>query len=1163
MRASGLRSYALVGAVLLAVSSNLAAAGVGEGTEKVAVLVELLESSTLEVYMQRQEAAGAVAGSREAATAKAEAAALARAQLLAVQRSQDAFMAALEGPAPGTEQLYRIGTVLNGVALRVPVGFIDTIKALPGVKAVYPIAPKHLTEVSSSILGGKLIGAPEAWDPAGLNLRGDGIRVAVIDGGVDYIHKDLGGSGSYSGQSYADSSVPWTAKVVGGWDFVGDDYTGDNTPKPDGDPMDCLCTSCRNFSHGSHVAGIVAGYGVDLDGNTYQGTYSPATAYGNLRIGPGVAPGAKLLAYRVFGCDGGTAVVSQAINRALDPNQDGDPSDHVDVINLSLGGVYGDGQDADAKTANKAAKAGVVVVVAAGNYGDGYFVASDPAGADRAISVASLGDDGNLEYFLSVNSPSELVGETDAYPASFGPPLPDAPLTANLVRADPAAACSTLTNAAQVAGKIALIDRGDCYFVDKVKQAQVAGAVAVVVVNNEEGVIYMGGNDSTITIPSCSITQADGYALKMKLPSPGVNITLTKSSYGDVVSDFSSRGPRLGDLMLKPDLAAPGSAVSSIYAGKGNQSIGMGGTSMASPQVAGVMAILKQAHPGWTVEELKAVAMNTASHTVYSLPNRTTPLVGPGRIGAGRADVPAGAASSLVAYAPDGTGLVSVSFGSLEVVGVHDAERTVRIVNKGTQPAELALAYAAVADVPGVEIELPDGDRVTVAAGGSADVRLRLHAVASAMKHTHDPSVAELVGDNPRIWLSEEAGYLVLTPATGRELRVPVYAAPRPAAVMAASSSFAASATGGTATLSFSGVGVETGESFPTDVVSLVTTLELQEVSQASASLAAQGLSWADLKLIGVASDYPAQKAAGQGLSQSYLYFGLVMHGTWTTPTEVMVTIGIDTNQDGKDDYLVETGDWDAGTDVVVAMTCKASTYDCHATALGTVKPNVRDLALFGSNAMVIRVPANLSGITEQRSRFNYKVSTARRNVDETLDQSQVLTFDPVTPGLVFGGTGYAGTAAIQPFYRDLPGLDAQVVLNDAAFQADKGLGALLIHHHNLGDRGQAIGIGSGACSLVPTASAPGAARPGEAVVLQATVESSGCGGEPSLVWDFGDGTASETGMSVSHAYARDGLYAWRLTVSSGAFSAMRTGMIRVEDDARGIVRRRLGHGGA
>ena len=206
------------------------------------------------------------------------------------------------------------------------------------------------------------------------------MKIAIIDTGIDYIHTDFGGSGAQADYDRNDTTVNGespalfpTAKVVAGYDFAGDDYNGDNTPQPDPDPMDC-------DGHGSHVAGIAAGVGVKADGSTYTGAYN-ASIYtpGFFRIGPGVAPQASLVALRVFGCDGSTELVSQAIEWAVDPNGDGDFSDRVDVINMSLGSDFGYEADPTSVAADNAALAGMIVVASAGNDGDSYYITGSPA----------------------------------------------------------------------------------------------------------------------------------------------------------------------------------------------------------------------------------------------------------------------------------------------------------------------------------------------------------------------------------------------------------------------------------------------------------------------------------------------------------------------------------------------------------------------------------------------------------------------------------------------------------------------------------------------------------------------------------------------------------------------------------------------------------------
>jgi hypothetical protein len=211
----------------------------------------------------------------------------------------------------------------------------EAVRQLDYVKAVHE--DEIVSTFSADTTRLARIGAERFWSQ--WNSRGEGIVVAVIDTGIDYTHPALGGGfGPH-------------AKVMGGWDFVDDD----------GDPMD------RN-GHGTHVAGIIAG---DGDGVT------------------GVAPAARLLAYRVLDDDGRgfSSAILAALERIIDPNQDGDLSDRADVANLSLGGP-GDADSPTSTAVDRAVEAGVVVVLAAGNWGTGQSIGS-PAAARRGITVGN------------------------------------------------------------------------------------------------------------------------------------------------------------------------------------------------------------------------------------------------------------------------------------------------------------------------------------------------------------------------------------------------------------------------------------------------------------------------------------------------------------------------------------------------------------------------------------------------------------------------------------------------------------------------------------------------------------------------------------------------------------------------------------------------------
>jgi len=275
--------------------------------------------------------------------------------------------AGLEGRLMGE---YKI--IFNGIAIKASEAEIQKIKSSPYVKNVYPNYKVH------ALLDGSVpsISAPDVWKidsnghdcratciDCGPCLTGAGVSIAVLDTGVDYTHPDFGGCTSISGCS----------KVIGGYDFVNDDD----------DPMD-------DMGHGTHVAAIAAGMrGADW----YQG--------GNQNYN-GVAPEAKIYAYKVlnengFGSD---SDVISGIERATDPNNDFNFSDHADIISMSLGGP-GDPDDPKSQSIDNAAAIGVVPVIAAGNSGPGRFSITSPGTARKAITVAANDDPGNMANFSS------------------------------------------------------------------------------------------------------------------------------------------------------------------------------------------------------------------------------------------------------------------------------------------------------------------------------------------------------------------------------------------------------------------------------------------------------------------------------------------------------------------------------------------------------------------------------------------------------------------------------------------------------------------------------------------------------------------------------------------------------------------------------------------
>ncbi|HET7826276.1 MAG TPA: S8 family serine peptidase, partial [Anaeromyxobacter sp.] len=300
------RMFVLAGCIALLTTGTALAARPGlpaaaggalrSASGPVYALVELTAAPTAAQYAQ---ALGRAAGARTA-TASAVS------QLSAVAAQQASFSGALAAAKlPGLTEIYRLQRVYNGILYQVPRQQLARLQSLPGVKAVHIVTPKVLDNARTI----PFVNVPALWTNLGLPVHGEGIRVGVIDTGIDYTHANFGGPGTVAAFQAVDPNVATgvfpTAKVVGGFDFAGPIYdaasteTRKITPQPDANPID-------HSGHGSHVAGTIAGFGVLANGTTYTGSYDQSFPPSTFRIGPGAAPNALLYALKVFGDTAGS-----------------------------------------------------------------------------------------------------------------------------------------------------------------------------------------------------------------------------------------------------------------------------------------------------------------------------------------------------------------------------------------------------------------------------------------------------------------------------------------------------------------------------------------------------------------------------------------------------------------------------------------------------------------------------------------------------------------------------------------------------------------------------------------------------------------------------------------------------------------------------------------
>ncbi|MFE7561025.1 S8 family serine peptidase [Kitasatospora sp. NPDC057500] len=1026
----GLALALLAGPALLtgaapAVDDPPAAPAARAADPPVPVLLELATEPVVPVWQRAGDEARRQRRSPEAV--RREAAQAGAAQRDRASAALDRLAGAVHGAVPAARELYRTRTLVTGLAVSAPAGRLPALRTLPGVAAVHPIVRKRRDNAHSV----PVTGAPAVWaggssDGGAAGTTGQGVRIGVADSGIDYTHADFGGPGTEEAFRSVDGALPApaalfpNAKVIGGRDLVGDDYQPDPgaphyqpDPRPDDNPIDCD----RN-GHGTHVAGTAAGLGVTADGRPYRGPYRPGLDPAGFRVGPGAAPGAQLYAIRVFGCDGSTDQLGHALDLAADPDGDGDPSDRLDVLNLSLGSRFGSTDDADSLAVDRLAALGTVVVAAAGNEGDVYGIGGSPGTAARAVAVAASVDPHGDADGITVLEPAALAGVLPAHWSARYRDWSTADVSGELaLPADQQDGCAAFSEAdrQRLAGRIAVLawstreSERACGSGPRADHVADAGAIGALLAADDDHLAEISGNDR---VPLALLGRADGERLRAGAAAGPVRVRLAAPGnplHGaaaqdqpqrlDTLTDFTSRGIGVPGV-VKPDLAAPGETVWSALVGSGTGGQREDGTSMATPHVAGLAALVRAAHPGWTVEQVKAALMNTAGDTWLG-DGGTGPVYGPERTGAGRAAVDRAVRTPAVAYAAgEGAveGAVGVSFGPLAVTGPLALVREVEVRNLSAAPVAYRTGYAAATDAPGARFELAP-DRVEVPPGGAARVRVTLR-VPGALDRAPDPTTATVQAGRARSYRAELSGRLLLTPddPAAPALRVPLFAAPRAASELAATDPVRTTRTGALSVL--------TGTDAPGGGPGLVSALALggegarwpdcppdsgaavgpgagivpegsteEAEHQADLCVERPGDRAANLRAVGAATDAPA--VTGDPLAEGRLYLGARVWAPTATPVGVFaVRAALDTDGDGATDVIVKA-DRLRGSDVLVARALDART----GTELDVQPLNARwgdtDTALLDSDTVVLPVRLSaLPGIGPGHSAVRYALWT-------------------------------------------------------------------------------------------------------------------------------------------------------------------------------------------
>ncbi len=526
----------------------------------------------------------------------------------ALTTEKNAFRNAAKKAKIQYTERYAFSNLWNGISVEAGASQIAKFARISGVKNIYPVGIISLPETQPTVepelfTALAQTGADIAQNELG--YTGAGIKVAVMDTGTDYDHPDLGGCFGPG------------CRVVTGWDFVGDAYNADPSslaynpiPAPDADPDDCN-------GHGTHVSGIIG-------------------ANGTVK---GVAPGVTFGAYRVFGCAGSTTadIMLAAMERAL--------ADDMDVLNMSIGSAFQWPQYPTAQAADRLVNKGMVVVASIGNSGaNGLYSAGAPGLGQKVIGVASVDNTYVTLNTFTVTPAGLNIGYANATGAPLAPTSGSLPLAKTGTPTTTNDGCTALP-AGSMTGKAVLIRRGTCTFYTKAFNAQQAGAAAVVLYNNSAGRFSPTvAGAPAITIPVVAVSDTEGAAINNAI-NAGPQTLNWQSGVGsfsnptaNLISSFSSYGLS-PDLALKPDISAPGGLIYSTYPLESGAYATISGTSMASPHVAGAVALLLEARPNTSVQAVRGILQNSADPKVWSLSPGSGFLDHAFRQGAGLLDI--------------------------------------------------------------------------------------------------------------------------------------------------------------------------------------------------------------------------------------------------------------------------------------------------------------------------------------------------------------------------------------------------------------------------------------------------------------------------------------------------------------------------------------------
>ncbi|OZG62075.1 subtilisin family peptidase [Bifidobacterium lemurum] len=773
-----------------------------------------------------------------------------------------------------------------------------------------------------------------------------------------------------------------------------------------------------------------------------------------MSIAPGSAPEAGIYALKVFG---DTANSTQLIVPALDwVGEQITNGERIDIVSMSLGGAANPPDTADAKAVDVLTEQGVLSVIAAGNEGDIVNITGSPSGANSALTVAASQSGRALMDGIRVNTPDSLSGEllTGAYSMNM---TQDFNVTGEVVAISPdnVGGCSAYSaeDKQAVAGNIAWVASWDdvnlpCSTTTVADNATDADAIAVMVVSRSNlPSRSSSGND---VIPMFKATASSHKIIQSALDEGTLNVTLSSDwklsipvdradEFSDVIASFTSRGIHgsVGGI-VKPDVAAPGVGIISASSATGNGAASMSGTSMATPLVSGVAALVIQAHEGeegWTPARVKATIMNTADHDVTTEKDATadessTVAYGPLRVGTGRIDARNAVASEATVFASNNEAAVTGGFGIVQVLQDGD-QRTMQFTVSNTADTSVtySMEYLPRVETPGVSYTL-SASSVTVPANGTATFDVTLTAVRSEMRHTIDPTqdaVDSLTGFASN-YVTDASGIVRLVPQTTADLsgddvffplRVAVVAAPRPVSETSTSITVNSATEG---TLSVIGRGLNQGEgseAYTSQIIPMRLIAEDPQGDHYTNEISTQTLASGDIRAAGLVSTAPQLEDPSQG----YLIVGVVTDQAWSRLGPAMYPlIYLDLNNDGELDYSVEVAYGQSVDGTPKYSTCSTVTLyrlDGGNAEIVDVQPLPDNMAL-DSNTMAIPISLSALGYTSESEDATmamylgtYAGQALRTETIEGeeytvnyIDMANAVLFDAFDIGLWFGDGG-------------------------------------------------------------------------------------------------------------------------------------------------------------